>query len=141
MYKWLSMYIMTHLTVFKSPSLLFFIHSESIMKIRALLKKYWIYFEEDSLHSSKALLPGVVFHNLEVGTLSRFVIKSLSVSREHTYLSRRGLGCRSGSALQDKWWDLFISGKVLEVSGRLIFYFEYTFPIEIILSWWLDSPK
>lgn len=91
MYKWFSMYVLTHSTVvFQSSILLFSMYPETLMKIKAILKKYWIYLEEDNLHSSKALLPGIVFHNLEVGTLSRFVIKkNLSVSREHWYLSRR----------------------------------------------------
>lgn len=85
------------------------------MKIKAILKKYWVYFEEDILHSSKALLPGIVFHNLETGTLSRYVIKYLSVSREHRYLPRRGVGigvavpCKINHGIY-----LFISGKVLE---------------------------
>lgn len=39
---------------FESSILLFFLHPENIMKIKAILKKYWIYFEEDILHSSKA---------------------------------------------------------------------------------------
>lgn len=97
----------------KRSILLFSIQPESIMKIKTILRKYWIYFEED-IHSSNALLPGRVFHNLEVGTLSRFVIKRLNIPREHRYLCVRVLRCRCGSALQNKSWDLLISGKVLE---------------------------
>lgn len=107
LYEWLSMYILSHSTVFFRAPFLFFIHFESIMKRKAILQKFWTYFREDILHSSKGLLPGIVFHNLEVGKIWIFYKKNLSVSRGHRYLSRRGLGCRSGSTSQDKSWALF----------------------------------